>query len=424
VDYFDRFLKEAGMEAWLVLEDGRTFRGKAFGALRESAGEVVFHTAMTGYQEILTDPSYAGQIVVMTYPLIGNYGVGPEDAESRTIWPQGFVVREYSDLFSNWRGRLDLPHYLKEHGVAGITGVDTRALTRHIRSRGAMRGIVSTRDEGERLLQEVRRSPAMIGRNLVGEVTTPTPYPWREPTPSPFEVDEGPAEPAPPAPISPGQRIAGREGSREPVPREEPPLPAGPLRVAVLDYGVKYNILRRLVDVGGEVTVYPAATQADDLLAAGCDGVVLSNGPGDPAALVEIVEQARRLAERVPLFGICLGHQIIGQAFGYATYKLTFGHHGANHPVRRLQTGRVEITSQNHGFAVDLESGGRGLIETHRNLNDGTNEGFRHAELPVFAVQYHPEASPGPRDASYLFRAFVRAMGAFRDRRRDAGSQG
>jgi carbamoyl-phosphate synthase small subunit len=385
------------MDAWLVLEDGRVFPGKAFGALRERAGEVVFNTAMTGYQEILTDPSYAGQIVVMTYPLIGNYGITYEDSESRGVWPEGFVVREYSDLFSSWRGRLDLTHYLKEHEVAGITGVDTRALTRHIRRAGAMRGIISTGPGAAALVEKVRRSPGMAGRDLVHEVTVSSTYAWDQPTPSPFNLPEEAA------------------GTRQ-VPEGEPGLPEGPLKVAVLDCGVKYNILRRLVDVGGRVRVFPADTPAEHILMEDFHGVVLSNGPGDPAALPGIVAEARRLAEQVPVLGICLGHQILGQAFGYKTYKLKFGHHGANHPVKRLETGRVEITSQNHGFAVDLESGGEGLVETHVNLNDGTNEGFRHAELPVFAVQYHPEASPGPQDAAYLFREFVRAMGSYRDR--------
>jgi carbamoyl-phosphate synthase small subunit len=384
------------LDAYLVLEDGRTFPGKAFGAVRNAPGEVVFNTAMTGYQEILTDPSYAGQIVVMTYPLIGNYGVAREDAESRGVWPEGFVVREYSDLFSNWRSNQDLVLYLREHGVAGITGVDTRALTRHIRSLGAMRGIISTDPDPDRLLTAVRASPEMAGRDLVHDVSVTAAYDWREATPAPFGI---PDEILPP----------------EEVPEEEPPLPAGDLRVVVMDYGVKYNILRRLVDVGGTVTVMPADADADEVLALEPHGVVFSNGPGDPAALPGIVEAARHLARAVPSFGICLGHQILGQAFGYRTFKLKFGHHGANHPVRRLDTGRVEITSQNHGFALDLESGGSGLLETHINLNDGTNEGFRHAELPVFAVQYHPEASPGPRDAAYLFREFVRAMGTFRD---------
>ncbi len=384
------------MDACLVLEDGRVFRGKAFGAVRDAPGEVVFNTAMTGYQEILTDPSYAGQIVVMTYPLIGNYGVTPEDAESRGVWPEGFVVREYSDLFSNWRGRQDLVLYLREHRVAGITGVDTRALTRHIRSAGAMRGIISTDPDTDRLLEAVRASPEMSGRDLVHDVTVAEAYGWHEPTPIPFGIHD--------------ETLA-----HEAVPAGEPPLPAGELRVVVMDYGVKYNILRRLVDVGGTVTVVPADTSADEVLALQPHGVVFSNGPGDPAALPGIVETAGHLARAVPCFGICLGHQILGQAFGYRTFKLAFGHHGANHPVRRLDTGRVEITSQNHGFAVDLASGGSGLVETHLNLNDGTNEGFRHAELPVFAVQYHPEASPGPRDAAYLFREFVRAMGTCRD---------
>ncbi len=384
------------VDAFLVLEDGRVFPGKSFGAGLDSTGEVVFNTAMTGYQEILTDPSYSGQIVVMTFPLIGNYGVTPEDAESRGVWPEAFVVREYSDLFSNWRGRQDLTHYLREYGVTGITGVDTRALTRHIRSSGAMRGIVSLSSDTDALLDKVRSSPEMEGRDLVHEVTIGKQYEWDQPSPAPFGIPE---EQVPPVE----------------VPEDEPPLPAGALRVAVMDYGVKQNILRRLVDVGGRVTVFPADTPAGDVLAIKPHGVVFSNGPGDPAALPGVVEEAKILACCLPSFGICLGHQILGQVFGYRTWKLKFGHHGANHPVKRIATGRVEITSQNHGFAVDLESGGSGLIETHVNLNDGTNEGFRHTGYPVFAVQYHPEASPGPRDSAYLFREFVRAMGEHRD---------
>ncbi|MFO7769209.1 MAG: glutamine-hydrolyzing carbamoyl-phosphate synthase small subunit, partial [bacterium] len=291
--------------------------------------------------------------------------------------------------------------YLREHGVAGITGVDTRALTRHIRSSGAMRGIISASPDIEALIERVRESPGMEGRDLVREVTIEDYYTWEEGSPAPFGVRE--------------ERGAGGEGTLEHpmrvVPEGEDPLPEGPFRVAVLDYGVKQNILRRLVDVGSRVRVYPADTPASHVMADAPHGVVLSNGPGDPAALPGIVAEARTMAERVPCLGICLGHQVLGRAFGYATYKLKFGHHGANHPVKRLATGRVEITSQNHGFAVDLESGGEGLEETHVNLNDGTNEGFRHTELPVFAVQYHPEASPGPKDAAYLFREFVRAMG-------------
>ena len=378
-----------------MLEDGRVFRGKTFGARREAEGEVVFNTAMTGYQEILTDPSYAGQIVVMTFPLIGNYGVTPEDAESCGVWPEGFVVREYSDLFSNWRGRQDLTRYLAEHGVAGITGVDTRALTRHVRTAGAMRGVISTSSDLESLRKRVLASPRMEGRDLVHQVSVHRPYRWKTPSLKTFAVRE------------------------ESVPEDESPLPSGRLRVLVMDYGVKQNILRRLVDVGGEVTVVPADSPAGDVLKHEPDGVVFSNGPGDPAALPHIAHEAKTLATALPCFGICLGHQILGQAFGYRTYKLKFGHHGANHPVKRLDTGRVEITSQNHGFALDLEAGGGELQATHVNLNDGTNEGFRHAELPVFAVQFHPEASPGPRDTSYLFREFVRAMGRHRDLRRE-----
>lgn len=390
------------MDAFLILEDGRVFPGKTFGAEHDALGEVVFNTAMTGYQEILTDPSYAGQIVAMTYPLIGNYGVTPEDNESRSVWPEGFIVREYSDLFSNWRGRQDLTRYLREYGVAGITGVDTRALTRHIRSAGAMRGIISTSPDRDALLRRVLDSPEMVGRDLVHEVTVGDSYVWNQASAPPFDI--------------PDEQVA-----LEVVPADEPALPHGRLKVAVMDYGVKQNILRRLVDVGGSIRVYPADTTAAEVMMEEYDGIVFSNGPGDPAALPHIVEQARILSERLPGFGICLGHQILGQAFGYSTYKLKFGHHGANHPVKRLDTGRVEITSQNHGFAVDLESGGDRLLETHVNLNDGTNEGFRHAELPVFAVQYHPEASPGPRDAAYLFREFVRAMGARRDTGRERG---
>jgi carbamoyl-phosphate synthase small subunit len=341
---------------------------------------------MTGYQEILTDPSYKGQIVVMTYPEIGNYGVNREDIESHKPWVEGFVVRECSQIVSNWRGHQDLEQYLREHGVLGVTELDTRSLTRHIRDKGALRGVLSTMDSDESSLAErAAASPSMGGLDLVKDVTCEEPYDWTEGTSKRWITQHLPR---------------GGEGSR---------------KVIVYDFGVKRNSLRRLVDLGCTVKVVPATTSAEEVLALSPSGVLLSNGPGDPAAVTYAIQNARELLGKVPLFGICLGHQIMALAFGGQTYKLKFGHHGGNHPVKFLPTGRVEITSQNHGFAVDMSTLPDDVELTHLNLNDQTVEGYQHRTLPAFSVQYHPEASPGPHDADYLFGRFVRMMDEWRD---------
>ena len=366
--------------ALLALADGRIFDGEAFGAPGEAAGEVVFNTSMTGYQEIMTDPSYKGQIVVMTYPLIGNYGINFEDVESRRPWVEGFIVRESSPTPSSWRGRMTLDDYMERHGIVGIQAIDTRALTRHLRDRGAQEGVISTLDlDAGRLVARARASPGLIGEDLVKEVTVNEPHGWEE-------------------------ALWDRAtGYRQP--------PAQRLRVVAYDSGIKRNILRQLVSVGCKVTVVPASTRAEAILELKPDGVFLSNGPGDPEGVPYLIESVRRLLGKLPIFGICLGHQILGLAAGGRTYKLKFGHHGANHPVKDLSTGKVEITAQNHGFAVDPKAVEPfGFCETHVNLNDATSEGMRHVELPVFSVQYHPEASPGPHDANYLFTRFVDLM--------------
>ncbi|MBI3951230.1 MAG: glutamine-hydrolyzing carbamoyl-phosphate synthase small subunit [Acidobacteria bacterium] len=361
------------MEAILALEDGRVFRGRTFGAAGERTGELVFNTSMTGYQEVLTDPSYAGQIVVMTYPEIGNYGVNRQDVESRKPFVEGFVVREYSPRFSNWRAEGSLSEYLRRHGVIGIDEVDTRAIVRHIRERGAMRAFISTETIDESTaVAKAQAAPSMLGRDLASVVSCSAPYRWSEP------------------------------GLRAEL---------LPYHVVAYDFGAKYNILRNLARSGCRVTVVPAHSRAEEVLAMNPDGVFLSNGPGDPEPLTSIVENVRKLIGWRPIFGICLGHQLLGLAFGGWTYKLKFGHRGGNQPVKNQITGRVEITTQNHGFAVDADSLPASEIEvTHVNLNDGTLEGMRHRSLPVFSVQYHPEASPGPHDAVYLFDEFIRLM--------------
>lgn len=373
-------------EAILALADGRIFRGRAFGAIGETTGEAVFNTSMTGYQEVLTDPSYKGQIVCMTYPEIGNVGVNPDDEESSRIFVEGFVVREYLERPSNWRARMTLGEYLERAGVVGIEGIDTRALVRHLRSAGAQEAVISSVNlDPEALVAKARRSPGLIGRDLVKEVTCAQPYDWEI---GPWRLESGFLRPS------------------------AAELAAAPTVVA-LDYGIKRNILRRLVATGFRVRVMPARTTAEQVLALNPDGVFLSNGPADPAAVPYAIETVRGLLGKKPIFGICLGHQILGLALGGQTFKLGFGHHGANHPVMDLRTRRVEITSQNHGFAVDADSL-RGKAElSHLNLNDRTVEGMRGIGVPFFSVQYHPEASPGPHDSDYLFGRFRRLVEEF-----------
>jgi carbamoyl-phosphate synthase small subunit len=382
-------------EAILALEDGRIFRGQAWGAHAERTGEIVFNTSITGYQEILTDPSYAGQIVTMTYPLIGNYGANNEDVESRRPFAEGFVVREFSEVHSNWRAGASLDEYLKKHGIVGISDIDTRALVRHIREKGAMRACLSATDTDERsVLEKARQSPEMLGRNLVAEVTCGNAYDWAQIKDTQWTLD----------PISGMQPIAPVDNGSE------------PFRVVAYDFGIKYYILRYLAALGCKVTVVPASTRADDVLALAPDGIFLSNGPGDPAALSGIVTEIKKLIGAAPIFGICLGHQLLGLAFGGRTYKLKFGHRGGNQPVKNMRSGKIEITSHNHGFAVDPDSLDKSMIElTHFNLNDGCLEGIRHRSLPIFSVQYHPEAGPGPHDATYLFHEFIGNMRAYRD---------
>ena len=373
------------MEAILALEDGRVFHGRGDGAAGERCGEVVFNTSLTGYQEVLTDPSYTGQIVILTYPHIGNYGTNALDSESARPYAEGLIVRELSALTSNWRSTEGTSRFLAEFGVPVISEIDTRALVRHLRLHGAMRGIISTVDKDtQSLTAKAKASPSMVGLDLATKVTTAKPYEWNEPSAAIFgENGKGP----------------------------EPPR----FHVVAYDYGIKRNILRRLVDIGARVTVVPAATSASDVLDLKPDGVFLSNGPGDPEPVEYAARAVRDLAGRVPVFGICLGHQIVGLALGGRTYKLKFGHHGGNHPVMDLETRKVEITSQNHGFAVDPDSlKSSEVVLTHMNLNDQTLEGLRHRSLPLFSVQYHPEASPGPHDAAYLFDRFAKMMEEYR----------
>jgi carbamoyl-phosphate synthase small subunit len=368
------------MKARLVLENGTVFVGESFGAPVETAGEAVFNTSMTGYQEILTDPSYTGQIVTMTYPLIGNYGVNTADLESPHPFAAGLVVREYSAFHSNFRAEQSLGDWLKQAGIPAIQGIDTRMLTRILRTAGAMRSLLTTSEESDDvLLERVRRSPQMAGLDLASRVTCRESYAWDKVDETPFAL--------PPS-------VSGRR-----------------YKVVVYDFGVKRNILRRLAAYGCALTVVPASTTAAEVLAMDPDGIFLSNGPGDPDAVRYAVDQIRLLIGQRPLFGICLGHQLLALALGGKTFKLKFGHRGGNHPVKNLRTGEIEITSQNHGFAVDPDSLDPNAIEiTHVNLNDGTNEGFRHRSLPLFCVQYHPEASPGPHDSDYLFRHFIESM--------------
>lgn len=370
--------------AKLVLENGTVFTGEGFGASKEITGEVVFNTSITGYQEILTDPSYAGQIVTMTYPLIGNYGINEQDLESAKPQVAGFVVKEYFDFYSNFRASGSLGEWLAAHNIAAIQGIDTRMLTRMIRTAGAMRGIISTTDlDDERLIAKARQSPDMNGLDLAKVVTTPASYEWSDVDRTPFALKP---------------RANGRPDGKR-------------WKVVVYDYGVKQNILRRLTSYGCSLKVVPASFPAEQVLQMDPDGIFLSNGPGDPAAVKYGIQNIKKLAGKKPVFGICLGHQLLALALGGKTFKLKFGHRGGNHPVKNLQTGTIEITSQNHGFAVDSASLDAKTIEiTHVNLNDDTNEGLRHRELPMFSVQYHPEASPGPHDSDYLFEQFIWMM--------------
>ena len=370
--------------AVLVLEDGSVFEGTSFGASAQRVGEVVFNTAITGYQEIFTDPSYCGQIVVLTNPQIGNYGVNSADSESVVPYIEGLVVREMSPLVSNWRSQESAGNLLAKHGIPVIAEIDTRKLVRHLRDRGALRGVIAAGKGTEdlaALVAKARNAPTMTGRNLVSRVTTGEQYNWSEGV----------------APVSASHQIAAPNEVRH--------------HVVAYDYGIKRNILRHLVQLGSRVTVVPANTSSEDVLSLKPDGVFLSNGPGDPEPLERQASEVKKLIGKVPIFGICLGHQILGLALGGKTYKLKFGHHGANHPVLNSRTEKVEITSQNHGFCVDPDSLRDSDIEiTHMNLNDQTLEGFRHRREPVFCVQYHPEAAPGPHDSHYLFQDFAALM--------------
>ncbi len=368
------------MKALLALEDGLVLKGRSFTGEGESAGEVVFNTAMTGYQEILTDPSYKGQIVTMTYPLMGNYGINPEDIESRGVQVEGFIVKEYHPYPSNWRSQGKLADYLKAAGKLGVEGFDTRAITKRLRETGAMRGLISTVDlDPESLVRRARELPSMDGLDLVPLVTCKRPYWWPQ---FPADTDD----------TDLNTLWAQRTGRK----------------VVLYDYGVKFNIIRSLIERGLAVLVVPATTPAAAVLRLKPDGIILSNGPGDPAAVTYAVDNVRQCLGAAPMFGICLGHQLLGLALGGRTFKLKFGHRGANQPVKSKLSGRVEITSQNHGFAVDLESIPDPAVElTHINLNDNTLEGLRHQGLKAFSVQYHPEASPGPHDADYLFEEFL-----------------
>lgn len=351
------------MQGYLLLEDGTYYVGEVFGATGETVGEVVFNTSMTGYQEILTDPSYCGQIVTMTYPLIGNYGINPQDFESSQPYARGFVVKEWCSHPSNWRSEISIDDFLAKNGIMGIAGIDTRALTRKIRSQGAMKGLITTSmDAVEEILARLTSSPGVFGPQLVKTVT----------------------------------------------PRETYSIDGQGPRVVVLDFGAKANIIRSLKHYGCQLTVVPATTPAEEIMNLNPQGIMLSNGPGDPTDVPYAVAAVQQLMGKVPIFGICLGHQIIGLALGAQTYKLKFGHRGGNHPVKDLITGRVYITSQNHGFAIDGESLNKSEVEiTHINLNDNTVEGLRHKQLPLFSVQYHPEAAPGPEDSAYLFQQFM-----------------
>jgi len=368
------------MKALIALEDGRIFEGRTFTGSGEVSGEMVFNTSMSGYQEILTDPSYRGQIITMTYPLIGNYGVNPEDMESARIHPEAFIVKEYNAIPSNFRATGTLADFLAKYGIMGIEGVDTRALTKHLRTAGAKKGVISSSDlNPASLVAKAQAAPGLIGRDLVREVTCAAPYGWNN-----------------------NQAVPGSNFST-----------AGPgqYKVVAFDFGLKYNQPRLLAERGCRVQIVPATTSAAEVLAMEPDGIFLSNGPGDPAGIEGVVENIRALLGKKPIFGICLGHQILGLAYGGTTYKLKFGHRGGNQPVKDLQTGKIEITSQNHGFCVDMASLDPELVElTHLNLNDSSVEGMRHKKFPAYSVQYHPEHAPGPHDSLYLFDRFIAMM--------------
>jgi carbamoyl-phosphate synthase small subunit len=368
------------MKALIALEDGTLFEGKSFTGPGEAIGEIVFNTSMSGYQEVLTDPSYTAQIVTMTYPLIGNYGINEDDMESAAVHPMAFLVKEYNRIPSNFRSTMTLADFLKKYGVLGVEAFDTRALVRHIRTAGALKGIVSTEDlDRDSLIERARAWSGLIGVDMVERVTCKEPFGW---------TDDGPV---------PGTNFSTAQSHVE-----------RPLKIVAFDFGIKYNQLRVLMEKGCQVQAVPATTDAKTVLAMQPDGVFLSNGPGDPAGVQGVVETVRELLGRVPIFGICLGHQMMGLAYGGTTYKLKFGHRGGNQPVKDLTTGHVEITAQNHGFCVDPNSLNPEDVEiTHINLNDGSNEGMRHRKYPAFSVQYHPEHAPGPHDALYLFDRFI-----------------
>jgi carbamoyl-phosphate synthase small subunit len=371
------------MKALIALEDGTIFEGLSFTGQGEAVGEIVFNTSMSGYQEVLTDPSYTGQIVTMTYPLIGNYGINADDMESAAVHPKAFLVKEYNRIPSNFRSTMTLADFLIKHDVLGVEGFDTRALVRHIRTAGALKGIVSTRDlNPDSLIERARSWSGLIGVDMVERVTCPEPYGWTE---------NGPV---------PGSNFSTASCQAE-----------KPWKVVAFDFGIKYNQFRILAEKGCLIQAVPATTEAETVLAMQPDGIFLSNGPGDPAGVRGVVETIRELLGKIPIFGICLGHQMMGLAYGGTTYKLKFGHRGGNQPVKDLTTGHVEITSQNHGFCVDPASLDPNEVEiTHINLNDGSNEGMRHKKFPAFSVQYHPEHAPGPHDARYLFDRFIKMM--------------
>ncbi|MGH9688594.1 MAG: glutamine-hydrolyzing carbamoyl-phosphate synthase small subunit [Candidatus Acidiferrales bacterium] len=397
--------------ATLALEDGRVFKGRAAGARTRRGGEVVFNTSLTGYQEVFTDPSYAGQIVCLTYSHIGNVGTNLEDEESSKPFIEALIVREFSPLASNWRSTESAQQYLEQHGVPVIWDIDTRALVRHLRSVGALRGIVSTDSTPvEQLIAEARALPSMAGQELAGRVSVAKPYDWTRGSIG-LSMPIAAAAAAASASGSKGKSLITGTASAAHA-RANGDVASRPRhRVVAYDFGIKQNILRLLVDHNCDVTVVPAKTSAEDVLALKPNGVFLSNGPGDPEPCTYAIENIRKLTGRVPIFGICLGHQLCGLALGGRTFKLKFGHHGSNHPVMNLLTKKVEITAQNHGFCVDPDSLPSSDVEiTHLNLNDHTNEGLRHRSLPLFSVQYHPEASPGPHDARYLFDDFVKMM--------------